>query len=198
MSGRVFYNTIKEKPLSVKSDQRKQRILFQSLWQRLCSCRDFPGGPEVKNLLCDAGDLGLDPWLGELGSYRSRSNYNKQAAATTCHIQNKKTFFFLRKTNRCSIENHTQITEINSLAVLSSGQITSGIRHVTQDTTYETKLQMKRAIRMIPFIWELSGCCYIWPSQCCGVGIAGINSILEVWKLNLRKYWWEILGCMAK
>ena len=25
---------------------------------------DFPGGPEVKSLLCDAGDMGLDPRLG--------------------------------------------------------------------------------------------------------------------------------------
>ena len=48
----------------MKSDQGKQGILFRSLWQRLCGCRDFTGGPVVKNLLCDVGDMGLDPWLG--------------------------------------------------------------------------------------------------------------------------------------
>ena len=136
---------------------------------------------------------GAGSLMGELGSYRPWSNYNNQAAPTTCHIQNlkKKKILFLRKTNRCSIENNTQSTEINSLAVLGSGQITPGIRYATQDTTYETKLKMKTAIRMSPFIWELSQCCYIRTSQCCDAGIAGINSILEVWKRNLRKHWWE-------
>ena len=40
------------------------RLMFDSSHLQILNSQDFPGGPMVKNLPCDAGGLGLIPRQG--------------------------------------------------------------------------------------------------------------------------------------
>ena len=49
--------------------------------------KDFPGGPVVKNPLCNAGDMSLSPKVGELRSHMQQVNeaHAPQLEKPVCH-----------------------------------------------------------------------------------------------------------------
>ena len=56
-------------------------------WINKMWCRDFPGGPVVKNSAANVGDHGFDPWSGKLPHAMGR--LSPCATATEPMLRNK-------------------------------------------------------------------------------------------------------------
>ena len=72
--------------------KKKQKICFQTVIHQMATyliwlrrnCGDFPGGPVVKNLPCNAGDVGSSPGWGTGISHASEQLSHALQALSPC------------------------------------------------------------------------------------------------------------------